>query len=180
MIKCLNLGSGISKQETTPEQEWMNIDNDTRTRPDILRNLMNGIPFNDCTFDMVLSSHFFEHFKGTDLIFLVNEVWRVLKPEGRLYILSPYYKDKTSWIDVTHEQHFNEYSFEFFWFPTTSSVLAGVTGWFEPVVIEVAEERELRIIMLKADREKHVVKYGRALPDFPKMLKGVKKFYEYS
>lgn len=55
---------------------------DAAARADLAR-----LPFNDATFDIVISSHVAEHLTQPELVF--GELSRVLKPGGRLLILTP-------------------------------------------------------------------------------------------
>ncbi len=144
----LNLGSGRTRP-AKEGQQWINMDNDPNAQPDVLRDVLQGIPFSDNTFDIVLCSHFLEHFGGKDFVFVMNEIHRVLKPSGELHILGPYYKHYGAWTDPHHKMFFNEHTFEHWWFPTSSSQSMGVRGWFAPGVQEVADEQELRLVMRK-------------------------------
>jgi len=58
---------------------------------EIVRDVRRGIPFNDNTFDEVYTSHFMEHVpSGEELYFVMEEIYRVLKPEGKLTIRVPH------------------------------------------------------------------------------------------
>ncbi len=54
---------------------------------DIDCDLSKGIPFADSSVEAVFAAHFLEH---TDLMFMFNEIARVLKPGGSLEFIVPY------------------------------------------------------------------------------------------
>src|SRR3990167_8173155 len=105
-MEKLNLGCGYNKKEG-----WLNLDNNPDTHPDILRDLRKGIPFSNDTITEILCEHTLEHFEGEDLIFIFNEIHRVLIPHGLLEFARPW--GKNSYVDPTHKQHFQPYSFSF-------------------------------------------------------------------
>ena|SRR3990167_572623 len=183
---ALNIGSGKIRPKIDGVL-WVNMDIDERVRPDVCRDVLRGIPFNDNYFDAVLCSHFLEHFGGDDFIFVMSELHRVLKPWGELHILSPYYKHFSAWTDPFHKMFFNEYTFEHYWFITNSSLSMGVKGWFKPEVLEVSNDSELRLIMKKipfAELKSYMdsIQVFRDneffAPDFFSMLSGT-KYYEW-
>ena len=73
-----------------------------------------SLPFPDETVDEIRSEHTFEHINGVDLIFLMNECWRVMKWGTRLWIYVPEVWCDLAWQDPTHKNYFVESSFKFF------------------------------------------------------------------
>jgi len=73
-----------------------------------------SLPFDDCTVDEIRSEHTFEHITGDDLIFLMNECWRVMKWEKKMWIYVPEIWCDLAWQDPTHKNYFVESSFKFF------------------------------------------------------------------
>ena len=184
-LLALNLGCGFGKFQDTEQVKWINVDNSKETQPHIIRNILQGLPFDDDKFDLVYCSHFLEHFGGQDFIFVLNEIHRVLKTQGVLRVLSPFHKFWGAWTDPNHKVFFNEHSFEPWWFPNTSSWSMGIQGFFYPVVLEIAEEKEFRCIMkkipsgaLKSYTEQIGIKQGEHYlePDWQNLLKNT-KFY---
>ena len=78
----LNLGSGPLKGENG----WTNID---LFGADINHDLKNGLPLRDNCVDKVYSSHVFEHIPYQDLLGVICEIRRVLKPGGTLLVCVP-------------------------------------------------------------------------------------------
>lgn len=144
----LNLGCGHARVQS-PNIQFINMDNNPATRAEVIRDIKRGLPWNDNTFDVVYCSHFLEHFGGEDFTFIMNDIHRVLKPNGELRILSPHRSYWGAWIDPQHKMFMDEHTFEPFWMPCQSHQEMGVMGWYEPKVIEVAEGKELRIVMIK-------------------------------
>lgn len=133
----LNLGCGGSLEEG-----FINLDRSTRYGADVEMNLelcgqyghnflhLPGVPeepITECycasthaafmrtaanTVDLVLASHVLEHI--TNLIPLMREIHRVLKPGGHLCLVSPYASSDDAWEDPTHVRAFTEQSFRYF------------------------------------------------------------------
>lgn len=69
----------------------------------IFLDATNALPFPDETFDCVFSEHMIEHIPYQDATHLINEIYRILKPGGRVRISTPdlsflmdlYAQDKT-------------------------------------------------------------------------------------
>jgi ubiquinone/menaquinone biosynthesis C-methylase UbiE len=59
----------------------------------------DALPFDDGSFDVVLSSLFFHHLQPTDKRQSLREVWRVLRPGGRVLIAD--FGRPTSWLGRT-------------------------------------------------------------------------------
>jgi predicted SAM-dependent methyltransferase len=52
-------------------------------------NLINGVPFDDDSIDVVFTSHFLEHLNKTDGLSFLKEIYRSLKNGGLVRILVP-------------------------------------------------------------------------------------------
>lgn len=85
-MKYLNLGCG---DYFSKEREWVNLDFVSSYEGVIAHNLLQGIPFEDNSFDLVYHSHVLEHFSKEDGETLISECFRVLKPNGVLRIAIP-------------------------------------------------------------------------------------------
>jgi SAM-dependent methyltransferase len=78
---------------------------------DKVHDLNNGIPFPDEMFDEVRAHDAIEHIK--DGRFMMREIWRVLKPNGRVDILVPSTDGRGAFQDLTHVSFWNENSFKY-------------------------------------------------------------------
>ncbi|MFM2283227.1 MAG: hypothetical protein RL222_731 [Bacteroidota bacterium] len=85
-MKYLNLGCG---NNFSKEKEWTNLDFVSTGESVISHNLLNGIPFENETFDVVYHSHVLEHFSKNDGEKFIQECFRVLKPNGIIRIAVP-------------------------------------------------------------------------------------------
>jgi len=70
------------------------------------------LPFTDDSVDSIYTAHCLEHVDN--LIYAMNEFWRVLKWGGELKIHVPHWNSSLSVQDPTHERMFSEESFKFF------------------------------------------------------------------
>jgi SAM-dependent methyltransferase len=71
--------------------------------------LPNRLPFEDHAFDGICCSHFIEHFLPKDVLFICQEIDRVLQPGGTLLIRSPIYS-KEFFDDPTHIRPYHLHS----------------------------------------------------------------------
>jgi len=83
-LPYLNLGCG---SHFNPN--WVNVDFAKMGDEIIGHNLLNGIPFDDNTFEVVYHSHVLEHFQKEDAVKFIKECYRVLKPGGIIRIAIP-------------------------------------------------------------------------------------------
>jgi SAM-dependent methyltransferase len=73
---------------------------------DVIGDVRAGLPFRDSSLDGVYASHLLEHFD--DLVAVMEDVWRVLKPAGRLYVTVPHASSSfMTWRDPTHRRGVN-------------------------------------------------------------------------
>ncbi len=83
-LPYLNLGCG-----TTYNVNWINVDFVSTGEGVIGHNLLEGIPFNDNTFEVVYHSHVLEHFPKDKAHLFIKECYRVLKPGGIIRVAIP-------------------------------------------------------------------------------------------
>lgn len=106
----LNLGSGANRKEG-----WVNIDYSVTAKPDLVLNLDDPklkLPYDDSTADEVNAVDFLEHINN--IIPLMNELWRVLKPTGVLHVETPYAGTLDFYKDPTHVRPFVPETFKYF------------------------------------------------------------------
>jgi len=70
-------------------------------------------PWEDEEFDGVIAKAVLEHLHWT-LVESINECWRILKPDGHLYVKVPYWDSKVSYQDPQHRWFFAPRVFEYF------------------------------------------------------------------
>jgi ubiquinone/menaquinone biosynthesis C-methylase UbiE len=96
--------------------EWINIDKEEGPFIDHRVNLDNlktqKLPYPDSHFDAIIMIHVFEHI--WDVWSLMDELYRICKPNGKCYILCPYWTSKWSIGDIDHKRMINEFTFQWF------------------------------------------------------------------
>ena len=104
----LDLGCGPNKN-----QGFTGIDHWEFDGVDIVRDLRRGLPFADSSIDGIMAKHILEHFDGEDLIFIVDEMWRVCKHGVIVYVEVPGLGSPNCGKDYTHKKKdWDEWSFQ--------------------------------------------------------------------
>jgi len=118
----INLGSG-----NRPIIGYENIDIQERVNPDLVCDITTGLPYADNSVDEVRAFDFLEHIERDDVINVITEIWRVLRPGGRFESFTPdaefgqgFMQDPThrspwvenSWLYYSDEAHRNLYGIE--------------------------------------------------------------------
>lgn len=106
--KRLLLGCALSA-----EPGWVNVDITPHPCVDVVWDLeKTPLPFEDNSFDTVLATHVFEHI--TNLVPLVLDVRRILKPGGHLVAVTPYGSSDDAWDCPHHVRMFTERTWFYF------------------------------------------------------------------
>ena len=103
----INLGSWTERYDG-----FLNLDKDPGVKPDIVADIEKGIPLDDNSVDEIKANMILEHIH--DIIFVMNELWRIMKNGAILNIIVPHEKSAMAWGDPTHVRVFNEESFGYF------------------------------------------------------------------
>lgn len=82
----INLGCGPSYVDNI---NWINIDYESSSKSVQKANLLQKLPLNQETADLVYSSHFLEHIPKSKVIFFLQECFRILKPGGIIRLVLP-------------------------------------------------------------------------------------------
>lgn len=83
-VKRLNWGCG-----TEPEAGWLNSDIKEGAGIDISCDILEGLPLDDDSIDYAVSIHALPELRQPDLVPALEELRRVLKPEGVLRLALP-------------------------------------------------------------------------------------------
>lgn len=70
-------------------------------------------PWKDESFDLVVAKSVLEHLR-MDLFRSMDECWRILHPEGKVYLKIPYWRHNTSYGDPSHHGRFSLETPQFF------------------------------------------------------------------
>lgn len=100
MIK-LNIGCGTDIKPTT--EGWVNIDSRKAHDDVVVANLLDRWAFDDSTVDEIHASHIIEHFTAEQRCWVMNEAYRVLKPDGKMTVVCPHWSNTRAYGDPTHQ-----------------------------------------------------------------------------
>lgn len=104
----LDLGCGARKVPGA-----FGIDVATLPGVDLVHDLeVTPYPLPGSCADAIHLSHVLEHL--TNPLPILEEVWRLARPEGRVFIRTPHYSGMRAWIDPTHRRTFSAQSFHYF------------------------------------------------------------------
>ena len=95
----LNIGGGNNGHPKQLYEHYIAVDQDPydTSVSCVQHNLTQPLPLEDATVDRIHCEDFFEHIQAADILPLLNECYRVLKPQARMRIAAPDYnnpKDK--------------------------------------------------------------------------------------
>ncbi len=99
-ILKLHIGSGKNVKDG-----WLNCDIEPLSTKVAYINVTKKFPLKDNTFDYVYSEHMIEHINHKDGLLMLNECFRILKPNGIIRITTP---DIDNLIDIFHNDQ-NKY-----------------------------------------------------------------------
>jgi len=109
----LDIGCGKKKYPGS-----IGLDSNPKSDADIFTNIEKKLPFTQNSFDFVYSSHTLEHINPKKLVFVLEEIWRVVKPDGKICLIIPHFSGSGSYTNPTHlRMGFSSQSFKFFQSP---------------------------------------------------------------
>lgn len=108
MEKILHLGCGSTKRAGA-----IGVDVLPLPGVDVVHNLNSfPYPFANGEFSLVVAEHVLEHLE--DVVSVVEEIHRILKPGGRLEIICPHFSSADTFTDITHKHFITSRSFDYF------------------------------------------------------------------
>ena len=121
----LHLGCGKDIKEG-----WVNLDMLDLPGVDVVRDILRGLPFNDETFEWVYSSNVLEHIPQTEVIWVMNEIWRVTKVGGQFHCILPIAGTHAAYENPTHTANWTPQTIAFFVKGNKMNVYYdGIKGW---------------------------------------------------
>lgn len=105
----LDVGSGGRKM-----QGYVSLDKDSKTKPDFVHDIETPWPFPDNHFIEARLYHILEHVRTEKKIFVMRELWRVLRPGGTADIEIPSFPSPQSVQDPDHKSFWHRNSFMYF------------------------------------------------------------------
>ncbi len=130
---CLNLGCGYHHMEG-----FINIDNRAEVKPDLVCDVLEGLPYGDNSVDEVRAFDFLEHIPLGKQVDVITEIWRVLKPGGLFDSFTPSTDGRGAFQDPTHVSFWNRNSWLYYSDPQYRN-LYGIKADFEIENIEDTE-----------------------------------------
>lgn len=114
-MKKLNLGSGY---RPVPGKDWLNIDNREECGENVdnflLHDLTEPLPFEDGSIDEIRAWDILEHIPREKMIALIEELYRVLKPNGKFEFMVPSTDGRGAFQDPTHQSFWNRNTWLYF------------------------------------------------------------------
>lgn len=111
--------------------------------------IFDQIPYPDNHFDSISAYDFLEHIprittiiknkKHTNrysFIECMNEIYRVLKNQGKFYAMTPFYPDPSAFIDPTHVNFITDKTHFYFCEPSLGAKIYGFNGRFEIIRVK--------------------------------------------
>jgi SAM-dependent methyltransferase len=98
----LDLGCGPNKRQ---DGAWVGVDAlSFEGKVDVVSDIITYLKtLEDESVEEIYMSHVFEHFKNHDRPPLMNEIYRVLIPDGKVTIICPSWSHERAYGDVSHE-----------------------------------------------------------------------------
>lgn len=129
----INLGCGYSHIPG-----YVNIDIREEVKPDLVCDVLQGLPYEDSTVDAVRAYDFLEHIPIGQTSRVMTEIWRVLKPGGVFDSLTPSTDGRGAFQDPTHVSFWNRNSW-FYYSKAEYRKLYGIQANFELLEAEDIE-----------------------------------------
>ena len=166
-MKSLDLGCGPNPQNPFGAEELFGVDIAFASKKNnvIIADLvLEKIPFPDNYFDFVTAIDFIEHIprliyvkkkRSQPFINLMNEIWRVLKPDGVFLAYTPAYPMDEAFVDPTHINFISFNTVNYFcgneYLELSQSY--GFIGLYEKIRVEWSDKAKYHLIWeLKAKK----------------------------
>ena len=107
--------------------------------------VLESLPFSDSTFDSISAYDFLEHIPRFAIIndttqfpFInfMNDAYRVLKPGGVFYAITPFYPREEAFVDPTHINIITRKTHHYFTSPKHGAKIYGFKGNFEVIRVK--------------------------------------------
>ena len=130
-LRAADIGCGDTKQVP-----WATgVDCVPNPGVDVVTDLEARLPFEDNALDNVFAVHVLEHI--SDLLGLMHELHRVIKPSGVLHVLCPFWRHVNAVADPTHVRFIDAQTFKYFCLPKATR--PGVLPW-RPLMIAQTDD----------------------------------------
>src|SRR3990167_2360746 len=89
---------------------YINIDMNPQSKADLVRDVRFGLPYDDASVDAITACHFLEHLTCDEMMFVLEECYRVMKKDAQLTIVVPIME----FSSLDHKQWLVKDSFDIF------------------------------------------------------------------
>ncbi len=137
----LNLGCGTEKIA-----DYTNIDIRREVDPDMVFDIRKGLPFPDNSIDEVRAYDFLEHIPIGETVFVVEEIYRVLKPNGVFEHFTPSTDGRGAFQDPGHKSFWNINSWMYYSDKNQHRILNGIKARFSGEIRDVMVDEGKRLI----------------------------------
>lgn len=111
-MKILEIGCGKNPYKPKEREKVVHLDKIKLPDVEIVWNLNKfPYPFKDNEFDVIIAKHVIEHLDN--IIKVMEELWKILKPNGLLKITVPYAKHTSAFQNPTHKHFFTCFTFDY-------------------------------------------------------------------
>jgi predicted SAM-dependent methyltransferase len=126
------------------QPDFINLDMFPFPGVDFVWKCPDRIPFPDSSFSLVKTQDFLEHIHPEDKIPLMNEIWRVLTPGGKMEHIIPLAGTRNDFGSPSHLSHWHPQQFEHFDVDSyrykADHEYEGFVGGFHKVFMEYSSE----------------------------------------
>lgn len=106
----LQLGCALNK-----EPGFETVDLNPKVEPTYVHDLANTpLPMDSNRYNLILATHVMEHLYFEDVLRLMPELYRVLKPGGALLVAVPHGSSDDAWENPHHRSYWSERTFAYF------------------------------------------------------------------
>ena len=137
MSRKLQVGCG-----TRAWPSFVNLDRLPLAGVDVVADLDRPLPFADGCFDEAHAEHVLEHV--TDLVRTFEELVRVTRVGGRVFVAVPHFSSVSAYQDPTHRRFFGYFSFDYF-------TEDGLFNFYSRARVRIVRRR-IRFYWIKNDR----------------------------
>jgi O-antigen biosynthesis protein len=123
-LLALDLGSYQAKRAG-----YLGVDKRRGDGVDVVTELPNQLPFGDGSIGVIRAMDFLEHVE--DKVALINELYRVLAPNGLLLSMTPSTDGRGAYQDPTHIAYYNENSYWYYTDANYQRYVPEVTARFQ-------------------------------------------------
>lgn len=148
-VKYLQIGCG--KQHFPQRDGWANLDISDACKPDILWDVRDGLPmFGTSSLEVVTANGILEMIlPNEEFRNILNEIWRVLKPDGRISGQVPSIDPRVLMLDPFDRRWFKEETFNYWDVDQHAWKEFGTQYGFLPWNVKFAKTNENGIILFE-------------------------------